>query len=325
MAKERAPAERMNAKLRQLACLRREGYLLEIAEEQMRVELQRKMWQIIGDLMVIDKDDPEVLFAKGQVELEKPDYMASFSSFSKCKKAYEERNAKIPEYLDRLVAGVSVQPSVVDVRPAAGKKFLGVKPVIILSLKALTSAGPLKVKMMQLNKKPVQPMIQGTQILYMPTDNELPDGDQEVEVEVVDALGVVVKIPPFNFALDKRPPDCGVLPEHAAGNPPTVIEPKAKWHVKLFDAGGLRLESINISLKDEKKKNAVSRVLVVNGQIKGPIPPVWVKEDGEFDITSGTDLAVSEYTLTINAMDTAGNELKVDKKYSVKGTIKQEK
>jgi tetratricopeptide (TPR) repeat protein len=311
------PADRIESKLRQLVCLRRWMYLLEPEEEAQRAAPIVRAINLQKDLEALAPDDPVVLQALGYFLLDKGDYLGAHKQFAKA----AEKGAKSPE-LDRLIQGLGVKPEVGDIRPAPGKRFLGPRPLIGGTLKAISAGGVPKQAVMKIDDQPVQAVLSGPlgmQLLYYPNEKDLKDGEHSVTITMSDSLNQPVEFPSFTFALDKMPPKLGITPDLG-----TPLAGNTVFTVTLEDRTGVDFSTLKITMKSTKSKGK-DELLISEGRVKRTMlettPPrkIGFPIDSEtFQFTAGKNLEPGEYEITIVVSDLAGNILTENKKFTVK-------
>ncbi|HYG74350.1 MAG TPA: tetratricopeptide repeat protein [Planctomycetota bacterium] len=312
-------AQKINAKLRQLSCVRRLIYLLEYDEEPVqRPNLLTRATSIAKDLDALAPNDPVVKYSLGHLLLDKGDYMGAAKLFAQA----AEGDWKKPPELQKILDQLNFKPQVVDVRPREGRRYLGPRPLISGTLRAVTAAGPPKKATMKLGAMSVEPVLSpplGLQVLFYPTDKELADGDQDVAISVVDALDQQIDFPPFKFGLDKQAPSWSVAP--AQGAPLTT---KPVFTITLQDRGGIDFSSLKLSIKPAGTKSTRNIIMVADGRCKISMltlePPrkIGFPIDTDQFIVSPGELTAGDWELSISVADPSGNILTDTKTYSIK-------
>jgi len=314
-------AQRIDAKLRQLSCVRRQLYLLDYDEEPInRPQFLNRATTLGKDLETLGANDSLVRTALGNLELDRGDYSKALSHFSV---ALEKSAGKSPE-LQRIVDLLSAKPQVTDVRPREGRRYYGPRPLISGTLRAVSATGVPKKATMKLGALVVEPLLSpplGLQVLFYPTDKELADGDQDVSITVIDALDQPIEFPPFKFGMDKQPPSWSVSP--ASGTP---ISTKPVFTVTLSDRGNIDYNSLRLALKPADAKRATQQiVMIADGRCKVTMPDLtpprkigYPIDNDSFPCSPGRELAPGDWELTITVGDLSGNILTESKKFSVK-------
>jgi hypothetical protein len=308
--------EKVEARLRQLICLRRLAWCVPDRDASQQATFRDRATKVADELLKLDPENGAVHFAAGQLLFDKGNYAGAFQSFSLAK---EKKFAS--ESLDRLIAGLGQKPEIVDVWPAETRRGYGVRPLIGGTLKVLKGSGPLKEATLSIGKNTVTPVITGSQVFYVPDDDSTLDGDHEVSIAVVDEFGGRTEFPKFSFGIDKRPPAIKVLPEDGA-----QIETKQIWTITLSDVAGIEQTQTQVTLKSEKPSK-INRELIKDGRYKVSVDaqqPVKINSFcGEsFKIGLGSDMVPGEYSLIVSTADMNGNIATVTRSYTVKPPAK---
>src|SRR5258708_31246608 len=120
------------------------------------------------------------------------------------KSALLERNLKI----------LGATPVLIDTRPSEEHKGHGSLPLIGATMKVILSHGGFKSVQVFIDDKEIKPSIFGTQILYLPAENEISDGEHTVKVVVASSMDLEpVKFEPWKLDEDKMPPTYKVTPD----------------------------------------------------------------------------------------------------------------
>ena len=311
------PPDRVEAKLRQLVCLRRQMYLLEPEEEGMRAPLLLRANNLQKDLEGLDPENPVVHQAIGHFLLDKGDYLGAHKEFSKA----AEKGLKSPE-LDRLVKGLGVKPEVSDIRPIPNHRFYGPRPLVGGTLKAISAGGVPKQATMKIDDAPVQAVLcgpLGLQFLFFPMEKDLKDGEHTVSISMSDSMNQPVEFPAFKFGLDKLPPKLNITPDLGA-----PVTSKQVFTITLEDRSGVDFGSLKITVRAASSKGK-DVLLISEGRVKRTMmetnPPRKIGhpiDSDTFQISAGQDLQPGEYELNIVVADMMGNVLTEKKVFTVK-------
>jgi hypothetical protein len=306
------PAEKVEAKLRQLVCLRRLIWSYPEKDAAVQTGIRDRAARVSDDLLKLDPENGAAHYAVGQHLLDKNDFGGAYRELTLAKE--KKFNA---EGLERLLAGLGRKPEVVDVWPNPQRRWFGARPLIGGTLKVLKGSGPLKEASLLLGKTALTPVITGSQVFYVAEDDAALDGDHEVGISVTDEFGARIEFPKFTFGMDKRPPEIKVAPDDGS-----AIDPKQLWTISVRDASGIDPAQTQVVLKSVKPTK-ITRDLVKEGKYKVSVdvqPPVKLNTlCGEnFQIGPGLDLQPGEYTLEITACDINGNTGTAAKTYTVK-------
>ena len=311
-------ADRINAVTRQLSCVRRQFYLLDITAESERPDLRKRELEMANEIIAIDPKDPIGNVLLGRVYVDNQEYVNARKAFESARQL-----GKIPPDVQTGIEKLSVQPTLVGQRPEENKPWFGVRPLIGATMKAVLSGGGIKEAKMAIDGKVVKPSIVGSQILYFPSEADISDGEHTATLSATFASDPhPIEFKPVKFFVDKLPPTWTVDPEN---NQP--LASKAVWTITLADRSGIDPTSLSITLTSGKGKG-ITRNLVQNGRYKMALPDLGIKTgsfvdcEKPFKVASPMELSAGEYGLNIVVQDSVGNELKETKQYSVKGTIK---
>lgn len=308
-------AEKVEAKLWQLSCIRRLGGTFEVGEESQRQATVNRAVSVAKELANRNADDPAVQFTLGQVLCEKADYGGAYAAY----KAAAAKGMKTPE-LQRLLDTLGRKAEIVDIRPPKDKRWFGPRPVIGGTLRSASSGGVARKVEMKIGDKQVEPVMIGEQVLYVPGPNDMIDGDLTVSISVTDALGRVTEVTPFAVSVDRKPPSWSVEPDPGAALPAG----KVVFKITLADRSAIDYGSVKLILKEKKTGN--SKQLIGDGNYKTSMPDLnpprkigHPLDSDTFQVSNGgQDLAPGEWELTISAQDVFGNVLSDTKKYNVK-------
>jgi tetratricopeptide (TPR) repeat protein len=311
------PPEKLDAKLRQLACYRRQAALQEGVNNSERQMMLSQSVTLAQEILKQHPESADGHFSYGRVLLDKGDFAGALKEF----KEAQAKGLKTPA-LERLLQGVGQQPEALDVRPSPDRRWFGSRPLIACTLKTVSSAGPLKRVAIKVGQKALNAALIGSQVLCLPGANDVMDGDQLVTIEATDALGNAVEFPPLKFAVDRRPPTCRADPDAGA-----TVTPKQVFKISLSDASGIDYTSVKVVLKPLGKSAAgATRTLIDEGKYKinmaglnPPRKPGFMLDSDSFVVEPGLqDMSAGEWELGVTAQDMAGNLVQETKKYSVK-------
>jgi len=311
------PPDRVESKLRQLVCLRRQIYLLETDEEAFRAPFIIRANNLQKDLEALDPDNPVVLQALGHFMLDKGDYLGAHKQFAKA----QEKGQKSPE-LDRLVKGLGVKPEVCDIHPIPNHRFYGPRPLIGGTLKAISAGGVPKQATMKIDDTAVPAVLcgpLGLQFLFFPMEKDLKDGEHTVSISMSDSMNQPVEFPPFKFGLDKMPPKLSITPDLSG-----PVSGKQVFTITLEDRSGVDFSSLKITMRAATAKGK-DVLLVSEGRTKRTMtetnPPRKIGfpiDNDTFQISAGQDLQPGEYELNFVVSDLMGNVLTEKKVFTVK-------
>lgn len=310
------PADRVNARLRQLASVRRFAYLLDESNDNQRPSLLQRALELANEVVKDDPNDPAAWFALGQVQIDRKEYLDALKSF----KASADKGMNSPELLT-LIEQLSRKPELIDRRPDPGRRWYGARPIIGATMVASVGSSGSVVKM-KIDDKEVPAEIEGSQVLYFPGDKDLDDGEHTVYLSMktpFEAKEIV--FPPAVFNLDKKPPTVSVSPDVKQ-----PISPKNVWTVVLSDSSGIDTATLTISLTTGMGKGNTKNI-IEGGKYKIMQPDLGVKANSFVDPDKpikfgfGFDIPNGECRLNITVQDQAGNELKDTRTYNVKGGI----
>lgn len=293
--------QKINGKLRQLACIRRLGWLTAKEDPQHKILLDRAL-TAANELLSLDVSNGNFHFLLGQILRERNEFPDAFKAFQMA----ESKGLKTPE-LSMLLNVLGKKCEIVDVWPNSTRRFFGSVPLVGVSLKTLV---PIKNAGMKINGKTVAPIIAGTQIFYLPANDELKDGEQNVAISVSDSSGQIIEFPEFSFSADKKPPTWKFSQE--------IVGSQPVWTITLWDETGIDFNSLKINLATVKSNTIVNADLIKNGKYNSAMTKINIKSGTNvnlmpFKLCASLDLTPGEYSLAISVQDYEGNGL-VDKK-----------
>lgn len=311
----------LDAQLRKLACMRRRAYLA--ANDALRLDVLVKLALPLAQ--EVAKANPASAVAQytlGRTLLDKEDYLLAYKAFQ----AAEAAGMKSPE-LERLLKVLGTKPEILDVRPPENreKRWFGARPLIGGTLKAFTSAGPLKaatVKMGETVLPASSVSVVGSQVLFLPAANQVVDGQQSIAISVTDAMGQTTDFPPFTLSIDKKPPAWSVTPDN---NAPLPVKPV--FTITFADPSDIDFSTVKVLLKKTGAKGVGdTRKLIEDGRYKQNMqetnPPRkmgFPLDTPTFQVSPGLqDLTAGEWELSVSVQDMVGNQLNDAKKYQVK-------
>ncbi len=302
-------ADKVDFKVRQLACIRRLFWLMPENDPTAPAVLE-KAAKLSAEIVALDPKSGVGQFTRGLVLIDKGDLPGALAAMTEAKtNGYDAPN------LDELIAGLTRKPKIGEIRPGARRAF-GMVPLISASLHA--PAGGIKETKMSIDDKPVEALVSGTQVLYVPEQSSSLDGDHTVKISIIDKKGNTIDFPEFNFGVDKKPPSIKITPEGGA-----VLPAKAEWTITVGDASGIDPSSTSVVFKTVKGAQSITRELVKDGKYKLGFPdlkpPIKAGSAvGEtFRVAPGQDLLPGEYTLTITVGDIVGNVETQTKSFTV--------
>jgi len=312
VAERTTGADKLDARLRQLAAVRRLFWLTPDNDVNVRNAALDKMLKLGNEIVTLDAKSGRAHYTLGLVHIERGDFGAALGSM----KTAKANGVAAPE-LDKLIDGLALKPEVLDIRPGDRRRWFGSVPLISASLRS-TTVGYKQVKM-QVDGKDVEPVVTGTQVLYVPDDNFNMDGSHTVKVSVLDKFENAIDFPEFSFGVDKKAPSIKIIPEDKA-----TVGTKPVWTITLSDASGVDASSTRVIFKTIKGPQMITRDLVKDGKFKIGLadlqPPVRVNSlAGEsFRVVPGQELQPGEYALEITSVDLNGNPVTETKRYTVK-------
>jgi tetratricopeptide (TPR) repeat protein len=308
--------ERLDAKLRQLSCYRRQAAIQEGVNNSERQLVMAQAMTLAQDIVKQHPESGDGHFAYGRVLYDKGDFAGALKEF----KEAQAKGLKDPA-VERLVKGLGQQPEALDVRPSPDRRWFGSRPLIACTLKTVSSAGPLKRVTIKMGQKALNATLVGSQVLCLPGANDVMDGDQTVTIEAADALNNAVEFPPLKFAIDRKPPTCRVEPE--AGG----ISTRQVFKISVSDSSGVDYSSVKVVLKPlGRGAGNTMRTLIDEGKYKvnmGNLNPArkpgYTLDSESFEVEPGLqEMGVGDWELTISVQDMAGNAAQETKKYTVK-------
>jgi len=308
------PEEKVEAKLWQVSCIRRQAYLLEVTEESQRAALLAKALSLMKDLVALAPENPVVHYTLGMVLYEKEDYTGAYGAL----KTAEAKGMKTPA-LQRLLGFLGSKSEILDVRPSKDRRSFGRRPLVGGTLKA---PGAPKRVTMKLGDKVVDPVMVGTQVLFVPAGTDLPDGDVTVSISFTDTFERTTECAPFTFSLDLKPPSWSVAPDASA-----PIPPKTVFTITLADRSGIDYGTTKLTLKEVSAKKAGRNIpLISDGRYKTAMPDIdpprrigHPLDSESFKVSAGAqELTPGDWELSISVQDQAGNQLSDTKRYTVK-------
>jgi tetratricopeptide (TPR) repeat protein len=291
--------DKVNGKLRQLACLRRTFWLLP-PDNPNRPPVATRCTTLAEEIVRLAPEDPRAHFAQGVNWLERGDQGKAFTALMAAKS-----KGMTSKVLARLLSDLGSKPEVTDARPWGSLRF-GVRPLIRATLRGVNVA-MLQSMSMKLDGRDVQPARVGSQVLYLAKDEELGDGKHKVELSATDGANPV-ELPAFFFFMNKKPPTWAVTVEGAEPLPAQPV-----WTIVLTDASGIDFTSLKMVIK--KANGGFTRELVRDGHYRVTSQKLNIKamdavSTDTFKVSPGSDLPPGDYTLSIDVLDTAGNQLR---------------
>ncbi len=290
--------DKITGKLRQLACVRRKFWLLDPTNSN-RTALAARCTTLCDDMVKLSPDDPRTYYAQGVNFLERGDERKAYDALNLAKS-----KGMSSQVLTRLLRELGGKAEVTDIRPWGGLRF-GARPLIRATLRGV-NINTIQSVTMKLDNKDVQPARAGSQIMFLPKEEELTDGKHVVNVHVSDGT-TDIEVPEISFYMNKKPPEWTVTP---VGAEPLEVQPV--FTIALKDSAGIDLSTLKLVMK--KAGGGFTRELVREGRYRVTVPKLNFKTNDAvtaetFKISTGSDVAPGEYMLTIEVQDTAGNQL----------------
>jgi len=309
-----APAEKVEAKLWLALCLRRRANAMEARNEVERANCLNKAQGLLQELKGLNPENPQVLFALGQVLFEKEDYAGAYANY----KAAADKGMKTP-YLERLLKGLDAKLELDDFRPPKNRRELGPNHLIGARLRGLGSAGVLKTAKIKIGAKALDPVLIGKEVLYLPGPDDKFEGESKVSVSVTDAAGQTVEFPPFAISLTTKRPSWSVEPEEGK----ELSAKEVVFKITLAAGPGIDFDTLKVKLK-QAQKGGLTKILVTDGTSK-PMPDLGPARKSKYKITNetfqvsaGEELTPGDWNLEVEVLDNNGNRLEDVKKYTVK-------
>jgi len=307
------PEEKLEAQLWLASCIRREAYLLEANQEREKIGLFDKALRMVKELATQNPANPQVQFALGQCFLDKEDYAHASAAY----KAASAGGMKTPE-LARLLKGLDARLEILDTRPPKDRRALGQRPLIGGNLGIRASPGAIKTVGMKIDGKEVEPALCGMQVLYLPEDKEVFEGEPKVAISLTDTTGQTVNFPPFAISLNMKPPSWSVQ---------GLIPGKAVFSIALESNAGIEFGTLRLELRESGKKSGRRVVLVSDGRCRIDMPDAKPERKKNSELSSDKFQVSAEeknlvtpgdWDLVINVKDLNGNELTDSKTYTLK-------
>ncbi|HYG78055.1 MAG TPA: hypothetical protein VEK08_23820 [Planctomycetota bacterium] len=311
VAERSSGGDKVEARLRQVAAVRRLYWTSQENDIATHKALFDKMVKLCNEIITLDPKSGQGHFTLALVHVDRGDFGAAMTSA----KAAKANGLALPE-VDRLIEGLALKPEIFDIRPTDKRRWFGTVPLLSGSLRSTSTA--YKDVKMQVDGKDIQPIVAGTQVMFVPEENFSMDGSHTVKITITDKFDSVVEFPEFSFGVDKKAPTIKVLPDSGA------IEKKPVFNITLGDASGVDASATLVVFKTVKGPQMITRELVKDGKYKIGFPdlkpPVRANTlAGEsFVVTPGQELQPGEYSLVITSTDLNGNTATETKTYTVK-------
>jgi tetratricopeptide (TPR) repeat protein len=300
-------AERINAKLRHLACVRRQAFMTNDAN---KAGFFNRALAIAEELVKIEPNNPATHFALAEVLLEQGQSGQQVKAINELNLS-KSCGMNTPQ-LDNLLAALGNSPQLTDVRPSKLGPSFGAVPLIRATLSGINGEA-VKGFAMTLDGRQVASMRIGSQVMFLPKADELKDGNHTISLTINDGTGgPPVKLPEFEFKVTKKPPTWTARMEGSA--------PQPVWKITMKDEAGIDSNSLTLTLKGA----GITRKLIKGGKAGMAMLNVGLKSNdaiainNEFKVSSGSDLVPGSYTLLIDVSNNAGIPLRAELPFEVK-------
>ncbi|HEY3319948.1 MAG TPA: hypothetical protein VGP72_05745 [Planctomycetota bacterium] len=307
------PPAKIDLKLREVSCLRRQAFLTEFVEDTFRQALYTRCLQAVKELEMLAPDNPDVVLTSVLVLTEKGDYVGAARKLAECL----TRGVKSPQ-LDQVAKELTIQPRCVGIRPSEGRRSFGPRTLIAASLE-LPNLGQKPRGTAKIDGKMIGAQmagVYGTQLLYLPSERELAEGLHDVEVSVDVGGGTPITFPTFKFDLDKQGPVCRI---EAEGTEPLPLLPV--FSITLSDRSGIDYNSVKVVLKG---KRGAPTTLMSEGKYRVKMPKLNPpRTDGfpldadAFQVTPARELPIGDYDVIVTSSDILGNSATETKTFKV--------
>ncbi len=308
-----AKEDKIDAKIRMLACVRRQIWLTD-AEAGQHEALVKRAVEIAGELVALDASGRSHQL-QALVLIDKGDLAGARASLLEAAK----RGPLTPEST-KLLAELDVKAKLIDVGPApAIEREFGAAPLIRATVETPLGLSALKNIKVTMNEKQVPATVFGTQILYLPSEADMSGGPKTVQIVAGDSTGSHLEFPKFTFLIDKEPPTWAIDP------PAGAVKGDVVFSINLKDESGVDWGTLSAGMRSTKTtaEAPFDVVFVRDGHFSHALPRLNVKT-GElvlrspFKLTAPTETIPSgEYKVWIEVKDVLGNKLKDEKIYTV--------
>ncbi|HLX64638.1 MAG TPA: hypothetical protein VKX17_25420 [Planctomycetota bacterium] len=304
--------DKLDALLRLLTCVRRQIWLLEPEQIGARDFLFKRALDTTAEMIPLDNTG-RAEFSQGVLLIEKGDLAAARTALL----AAAARGLKTPE-LTALLSQLDAKTKLADAGPDPRERRFGSAPLIRATLDTPLGPSLLKGAKITLNGNPVPATIYGSQILYVPTPEQMTNGENVVHI-ASDIPGAPLNFPKISFLIDKDPPTW-VLDPPAPG----TIKSDAVINIKLADASGVDWSTLSVGARGTSSNNQPYEVVFIrDGKYPHALPRIKVKT-GEVvtrspvAIAAGDQFPDGSMKIWIEVKDVLGNKLKDERIYQVK-------
>ncbi|MCW8131469.1 MAG: hypothetical protein KIS92_14060 [Planctomycetota bacterium] len=253
------------------------------------------------NLLTAAEDHPAALRAQGTLLLRMGDYKKGREYLEKARQKGDGS-----EELQKVLEALAREPQVYDVRPKRGVNYGKGRPLFGASIVAESCPGGVDATL-NVDGKKMDAALSGSQILAIPYDTQLTDGEHKIEIAIEDACGNKARAAASYF-IDKRAPTMKLEPEGDVDGPRPVLTIVLDDVGVGIDPGSVKVEFNSLGGGATPCKD----ILVSEGVYQKEIATVGAKQGdaipaNTFKIAPIRDLTAGMYQVRVLFADKAGN------------------